>query len=293
MVFEHLAAFFIDKFLGNYIEDFDSHQLKIHLWAGDIILENVHLKTNALNDLNVPLEIITGYLEKLRIHIPWKHLYTHPTKINFDGFYLLVAPKTDVNYDVERKEKEEYESKMKQVKKVEEFRRERELFEKNKQNPHHKDTFFERLQFHILRNLEIEINNIHIAYDDKTTKSYPFQCGITLNYIRLHTTNDQWEDFESKEDSEIIYKLAQINNLSIYWNSNIKSRLDLSKQDIIDDLKSIKQLNYPKMNFIVQPLNCQAKLIIAKTAQEQNFEEAVLATDIDFADISLNINRNQ
>ncbi|CAF3303475.1 unnamed protein product, partial [Rotaria sp. Silwood2] len=254
MVFEHLAAFFIDKFLGNYIEDFDSHQLKIHLWTGDIILENVHLKTNALNDFNVPLEIITGYLEKLRIHIPWKHLYTYPTKIELDGFYLLVTPKTDGNYDVERKEKEEYESKMKQVKKVEEFRRERELFKKNKQNPHHKDTFFERLEFHILRNLEIEINNIHIAYDDKTT----FILNLTL---------------------------AQINNLSIYWNSNIKSRLDLSKQDIIDDLKSIKQLNYPKMNLIVQSLNCQAKLKIAKTAQEQDFEETVLATDIDFEDM--------
>ena len=34
MVFEHLAAFFIDKFLGNYIEDFDSHQLKLNLWHG-------------------------------------------------------------------------------------------------------------------------------------------------------------------------------------------------------------------------------------------------------------------
>ncbi|CAF4052010.1 unnamed protein product, partial [Rotaria sordida] len=233
MVFEHLVGFFIDKFLGNYIEDFDSHQLKIHLWAGDIILENVHLKTNALNDFNIPFEIITGYIEKLRIHIPWKHLYKHPTKIVLDGFYLLVTSKIDVNYDIERKEKEEYESKMKQITKVEEFRRERELFEKNKQSPHHKDTFFERLQFHILRNLEIEINNIHIAYDDKTTKFYPFQCGITLNYIKLHTTNDQWENFEPTEDSKIIYKLAQINNLSIYWNSNIKSRLDLSKQDII------------------------------------------------------------
>jgi len=38
MVFEHLAAFFIDKFLGNYIQDFDSHQLKLHLWNGIYIL---------------------------------------------------------------------------------------------------------------------------------------------------------------------------------------------------------------------------------------------------------------
>ena len=66
MVFEHLAAFFIDKFLGNYIEDFDSHQLKLNLWhglfslerysfpmndyllLGNITLENVYLKSNAL-----------------------------------------------------------------------------------------------------------------------------------------------------------------------------------------------------------------------------------------------------
>ncbi|CAF4395691.1 unnamed protein product, partial [Adineta steineri] len=105
-----------------YIEDFDSHQLKINLWDGNITLENVHLKTNALNDFNVPLEIITGYLEKLKIHIPWKYLYTHPTKIEIDGFFLLVAPKTDVVYDPEKAEQIEYESKMAEVKKVEQFR---------------------------------------------------------------------------------------------------------------------------------------------------------------------------
>ncbi|CAF4171484.1 unnamed protein product, partial [Rotaria sordida] len=38
---------------------------------------------------------------------------------------------------------------------------------------------------------------------------------------------------------------------------------------------------------ILQPLNCQAKLKIAKTAQEQDFEEAVLATDIDIEDVYL------
>lgn len=74
---------------------------------------------------------------------------------------------------------------MSQVQKVEDFRHQRELYEINKSNPHHKDTFFERLQFHILRNLEIEIKNIHIAFDDKTIKSYPFQFGITLQYFKL------------------------------------------------------------------------------------------------------------
>jgi len=81
--------------------------------------------------------IIFIYLEKLSIHIPWTHLYSQPTKIQLDGFYLLVSPKTgfilfiftfiqlikiDINYDLKRAEEEEYQSKMKQVKQVEELR---------------------------------------------------------------------------------------------------------------------------------------------------------------------------
>lgn len=57
--------------------------------------------------------------------------------------------------------------------------------EMNKRNEHHRDTFFQRLQYHILRNIEIELTNIHIAFDDKTTKSYPFQFGLTIHSFLL------------------------------------------------------------------------------------------------------------
>lgn len=201
------------------------------------------------------------FVEKLKIHIPWKHLYSHPTKIELDGLYIVLTSQTgstekkkkrfvmlekylDMIYDPEQAEEEIYQSKMKEVEKVEKFRREREQYgikdivfirsieirffkEVNRQSPHHKDTFFERLQFHILRNLEIEIRNIHITFDDKSIKSYPFQFGITLKHILLKvchdffnrltisifyfskTTNDQWEFMESKEDSKILYKVNQ------------------------------------------------------------------------------------
>ena len=65
MVFEDITAFLVDKFLGNYLENFDDDQLKISLWKGDIIFENVYLKTNALDNLNGPFEIVMDYLGKL------------------------------------------------------------------------------------------------------------------------------------------------------------------------------------------------------------------------------------
>lgn len=34
MVFQHLAIYLLDKYLGDYIENLDSQQLKIDLWHG-------------------------------------------------------------------------------------------------------------------------------------------------------------------------------------------------------------------------------------------------------------------
>jgi hypothetical protein len=43
------------------------------------------------------------------------------------------------------------------------------------------------MQLQVIRNLELSIRNIHIVYEDKSTKpNHPFAFGITLNYITLH-----------------------------------------------------------------------------------------------------------
>ena len=40
------------------------------------------------------------------------------------------------------------------------------------------------MKLQIIQNLELSIRNIHIVYEDKTTKpNHPFAFGITLNYI--------------------------------------------------------------------------------------------------------------
>jgi len=45
-------------------------------------------------DLNLPVTISIGYLQKLTLQVPWKNLYTHPTKATVEGLFLLVVPKT-------------------------------------------------------------------------------------------------------------------------------------------------------------------------------------------------------
>lgn len=54
------------------------------------------------------------------------------------------------------------------------------------------------MQLQVIRNLELTIENIHIVYEDRSTKpNHPFALGITLNYIKLHVRNlfDSTENF--------------------------------------------------------------------------------------------------
>ncbi|CAF1105334.1 unnamed protein product [Rotaria sp. Silwood1] len=271
MVFAHLAAYLLDKFLGDYIENLDSKQLKIDLWHGDVVLENLSLKPNALANFNLPVTVATGHLQKLSLHIPWKQLYTHPTEVVIDGFYLLLTPKTDVNYDPERDEQKQYDEKMKEVLKVEQFRKEREEYENSKTVSKRKDTFLERLQIHILRNLTLSISNIHIAYEDKTTKpDHPFSFGITLNYIKLYTTNHEYVPVVSKDESPIIYK------------DNLQANI-VKKENTAPD----------HMAYILRPLNISVKIKVAATPHKQDYARPVFDAKIDLDYISLNINRNQ
>ena len=96
----------------------------------------------------------------------------------------------------------------------------------------------ERLQLQVIRNLELSIRNIHIVYEDRSTKpEHPFAFGITLNYITLHvkffdslililnfefffqTTSPDWKPTILKEDTPLIHKVSffSSNKRALNW----------------------------------------------------------------------------
>ncbi|CAF4508473.1 unnamed protein product, partial [Rotaria socialis] len=297
MVFENIIVYLLDKYLGNYIDNLDTKKFKIDLWNGNVVLENLYLKSNALADLNLPVTISIGYLQKLVLQVPWTNIYTQPTKVTIEGLFLLVVPKTEVEYDAQRDEKDEYEMKMKEVRKIEELRKQREA-EKNPQGNDKNDTFVERIQLQIVRNLELSIRNIHITYEDKSSKpNHPFAFGITLNYFTLHTTTSDWEPTILKDDTSLIHKLGELSALSIYWNTNSKSRLDLSRDDAIHDLRekiAIDNQQAPSdVAYILRPLNVKAKIILTMKPRQEGFQQPIFDIKIDLDAISLNMSSGQ
>ena len=84
MVFETVLVDILNRFLSPYVKNLDSSQIQVSVWSGDIRLDNLELKENALEQFNIPVRVHFGFLDKFRAKIPWKNLYNEPTIVEID-----------------------------------------------------------------------------------------------------------------------------------------------------------------------------------------------------------------
>ncbi len=66
---EGQVAFYLNKYLGNYVYGLDPQSLKISVFKGDVQLNNLHLKPEALNALNLPITVKAGLLGSLTLKV--------------------------------------------------------------------------------------------------------------------------------------------------------------------------------------------------------------------------------
>nr|XP_004662570.2 vacuolar protein sorting-associated protein 13C isoform X1 [Jaculus jaculus] len=120
MVLESVVADLLNRFLGDYVENLNKSQLKLGIWGGNVALDNLQIKENALSELDVPFKVKAGQIDKLTLKIPWKNLYGEAVVASLEGLYLLVVPGASVKYDAEKEEKSLQDIKQKELSRIEE-----------------------------------------------------------------------------------------------------------------------------------------------------------------------------
>ena len=68
---EGTVAFYLNKYLGDYLTGLDTKSLQISVFAGDVTLSNLSLKPEALNALNLPITVTAGLVGKLTLKVTW------------------------------------------------------------------------------------------------------------------------------------------------------------------------------------------------------------------------------
>ena len=71
----------------------------------------------------------------------------------------------------------------------------------------------------IVNNIQIEIANVHIRYQDHDERGNPYSIGFTLDKLNCHSTDSNWKYcFLPSEVGKTLYKIIELNYFSVYWD---------------------------------------------------------------------------
>uniref|UniRef100_A0A670Z9M4 Vacuolar protein sorting 13 homolog C n=1 Tax=Pseudonaja textilis TaxID=8673 RepID=A0A670Z9M4_PSETE len=229
MVLESVVADLLNRFLGCYVENLNKSQLKLGIWGGNVSLDNLLIKENALVSS-------LGVIDKLTLKIPWKNLYGEAVIASLEGLYLLVVPGASIKYDAEKEEQYLQDNKQKELSRIEEALQK--SAEKDKPKEQKKDTFLEKLATQVIKNVQVKITGIHIKYEDDVS------------------------------GPEAVAPLASLlpeglDSLSVYWNVESEMYYRSSREQILSLMSLSLFLK------VFKPVSASAKLYLNPHAEEE------------------------
>lgn len=203
--------------LGKYIDGLSSDSLQVGLWSGEVVLQNLSLKPHALAELNLPVTVVRGHIERIHVVVPWNQLGSASVQLTIQGIYALVVPNTKLPSLEERQQ-----SKLNQIERQELLRQHDRFAAHKNREGEDESTFLSRLTERITDNLQVTLQDLHIRYEDnRSNLEHPFACGVMLRSFTFHTTdaegNDVFVDRATKKE-KFMHKAAALTHFAVYWD---------------------------------------------------------------------------
>lgn len=217
---EGLVANLLNRFLGMYVKNFDAKQLNVGIWNGDVKLRNLELRREALDQLKLPVNVVEGHLGQLTMTIPWTNLRGKPVRVNIEDVFLLAAPKEDAEYNEEEEVERTNAVKLEKLENAE-LLKAKNTEGQSQEEQQKSQSFTESVTTAIVDNLQVSIKNIHIRYEDSiAAPGHPFALGLTLQEFSAVSTDGNWRPSYVQSTSGTTNKLAVLNALAFYWNTD-------------------------------------------------------------------------
>ena len=234
-----LINFIFDNFLSSIVE-IDKSKTNVSLFSGEILLENLKIKDEIFQNLNLPfIEVVHGYVGILHINLKMPFFYDHPIDVLIDQIFFHARLKNINKLDKEETIKNMEEFKRNQLLKAEQILAQIENVKKeNKENEKKKsdgDKKSPGLVQKIINNLRVEINDVVFKFDDEISyPEIPYSVGIILESVYIRSTRKDFLIPKNKDEiipyEEINFKLIAVDNFSIYMDCfDNKEELDFER----------------------------------------------------------------
>ncbi|GLB36151.1 putative vacuolar protein sorting-associated protein [Lyophyllum shimeji] len=252
-----------NRILAPYVENLDLNQVNYGIGQGQLTLHNLRLKRSALDKFRLPVDVLQGHLGKLSLSLHWLNLGNQPVEILVEDVYLLVVPSSQTKHDPEEEENRAQAAKAERLENAEllHMRGQAETTGESAQP----QGLWESLIAKVINNLQITVKNIHVRYEDNlSVPGHPFAAGVTLAGFSAASVNDEWHPAFIESTAGAIHKLAKLQSLALYFDTDALSMASLSpleaKKKFFDMISHGERGNGHQ--FILNPVSGEGRIIV-------------------------------
>ena len=100
-MFERLLENLLKSVLGEYVENLDPQKLSVSIWSGLIQLNDLKLRRDLFQKLNLPFNLKLGIIKSLTCELPWTRLSSQPVVCKLDQLFLILTPQKESEWAME------------------------------------------------------------------------------------------------------------------------------------------------------------------------------------------------
>ncbi|XP_071478587.1 intermembrane lipid transfer protein VPS13A-like, partial [Diadema antillarum] len=295
MVLESIISGLLNKYLSKYIKNLDGKNLELGIFNSSLELTDLQLKPEALAELNLPIEITAGHIGRIYVDFSWTGLFSEPVVVNVEDVLVLVSPLADRPYDEEKAR--DLANAFKQQK-LSSLEKPKKSSSSDSDSGDHDMSFTEKLTAAIINNIQVNVSNVHIRYEDCSTyPGRPFAFGVALHRLSALTTDEEWEPAQMDATATIMRKLMEAIGFSAYWNTSVSdpvSRYVASGEwrEILRSSILGHEVKGQPFDFVVEPVTTTARLTFDKSDQ-LDYSKPQVVLDILTSALSISFSRQQ
>ena len=262
---EGLATWFLNNYLGKYLENLNTDQLSIALLQGEVELKNVPLRRDALRFVDTAIDVRSGLVGRIKLKIPVSRLRSEPWSIVMEKVYIVVGPQRFEDYDEVKEDDLALEIKFAALEGIEsEWRALHDIQKSGSYYPSYSSWMSYGTSFigTIIENLQVQIRDVHIRYEDDTTfPSRPFAFGFSIESLTALSCDHNWTPkFVSREQGDIMaYKIVELQNMAAYLNTDAEIFGGLPILELKEKM-TICPGKYSTNEFILSPVSASATI---------------------------------
>ena len=204
----------LTSYLDKYVRNLKPSDLQLSFWGGDAVLRNLELRVDVLEkELHVPVEIVSGRIRELTLHIPWNAIVSSPVRVTIKDLELVVRLKNVRTSSTEKpSESTDYSEVDPPTAVTPASSNSSDKKKTTEQAPGYLQSYLSRIS-----------NNIQVHVQNLVVKVMEEECDLTMTLnigeVEYFTADEEWEKkfvyTDYLQGNYVIQKVCKVSDMTV------------------------------------------------------------------------------